>query len=272
MAIDSARKNRGRWGSLSFALAEKRHVMAAVMLRDMRTRFFNHGLGFLMVSLWPFVHVVAIIGIHTAAGRAAPYGDNAIVYYASGLVPTLAFMYVSRFMALSLALNKPMLSFPVVHVMDVILARAALEIIAAFITLALMLAILYFAGMDPFPYDPVQAILAYLTALLLAVGVGCIVSVITLLFQFFLTVYFLTVILIYATSGSVFEISSLPDAIAVPLSYSPVLQCVEWMRLAYYPTYNDRLLDRPYTVACAVTALFIGLLLERLVRGKLRDR
>lgn len=53
------------------ALIEKKHVMTAVILRDMRSRFFNHGLGFLIVSLWPLAHMIILIGLYTAMGRKA---------------------------------------------------------------------------------------------------------------------------------------------------------------------------------------------------------
>ncbi|PZR50261.1 MAG: capsular biosynthesis protein, partial [Stutzerimonas stutzeri] len=76
------------------ALREKRNVMTAVMLRDMRTRFFNHGLGFLVVSLWPLAHMVILLLIYTLMGRTAPFGDSLPVFFATGLIPTLTFMYV----------------------------------------------------------------------------------------------------------------------------------------------------------------------------------
>ncbi len=111
------------------ALAEKKNVMFAVMLRDMRSRFFNHGIGFLMVPLWPLVHILILLTIYTVMGRASPFGDNLLIFFATGLLPTLTFMYVSRGMAMSVISNRNMLSFPVVHIIDVMTARAILELL-----------------------------------------------------------------------------------------------------------------------------------------------
>lgn len=248
------------------ALREKRNVMAAIMLRDMRTRFFNHGLGFLIVSLWPLAHMLILIAIYTLLGRTAPFGDSLPVFFATGLIPTLTFMYVSRFMCLSLILNRPMLAFPVVKVLDIMAARAILEVIAAFLTLFFMFTILLLAGDNPFPRDPFQAFYAYLALLLLSIGVGAVAGVITMFFNFFATLYALFMLLIYILSGTLFVASALPESIAYSLSFNPVLHAVEWTRLAYYEGYSDRLLDKEYLIGFGIASLCLGLLMERLLR------
>ncbi|CAN7646560.1 ABC transporter permease [Ensifer adhaerens] len=240
--------------------------MRAVVLRDMRTRFFDHGLGFLMVALWPLAHMIILLGIYHAAGRQAPFGDSLNVFFATGLVPTLLFMYVSRFMSLSVVLNKPMLAFPVVQVLDILMARAYLEIIAGGLTLCFMFAILFLLGDDPWPANPEQALLAYLSTILLAVGVGLCVGVIAMFFNFAVTLYALLMILAYFSSGTLFVAANLPDILAIPLSWNPITQSVEWMRTAYFETYPDRLLDRSYLVGFGAASLCGGLILERVCR------
>jgi capsular polysaccharide transport system permease protein len=257
--------------SITYALQQKRNVMKAVMLRDMRTRFFNHGLGFLLVALWPLSHMLILITIYTVANRTTPFGDSIRVFFLTGLIPTLAFMYVSRFMSLSVTLNRPMLAFPVVMVTDVLAARALLEIVAAFLTLFFALSILWIMGDDPWPRDVVQAAYAYLATLLLAVGVGVLAGVMVMFFDFFATLYALSMILVYISSGTLFVVTQLPDAISGPLSWNPVVHAVEWMRLAYYDGYSDKLLSRSYLIGFGLTSLFLGLALERGLRRKMLE-
>ncbi|WP_234905976.1 ABC transporter permease [Affinirhizobium pseudoryzae] len=253
------------------ALRSKRNVMTAVILRDMRTRFFNHGLGFLIVSLWPLAHMLILLMIYSLTGRRTPFGDSLYVFFATGLIPTLAFMYISRFMSLSLILNRPMLAFPAVTVVDIMTARAFLEVVAAFITLILVVAIIYAIGDNPFPWDLSEAVEAYFATLLLAVGVGVLAGVIVMFSPFFATIYALMMILVYIGSGTLFVISSLPDVLSTPLSYNPVVHAVEWMRVAYYPTYSTKILDKEYLIGFGMTSLFLGLLLERVLRGKMLE-
>lgn len=253
------------------ALATKKNVMKAVVLRDMRSRFFNHGLGFLLVSLWPLAHMLILLGIYTVAGRKSPYGDSLNVFFATGLIPTLAFTYVSRFMSLSLTLNRSMLGFPVVSVLDIMMARALLEVIAAALTLFFMILILLALGNNPFPADLFEAVYAYLAVMLLAVGVGSLAGVFVMLMPFFATIYALTMIVVYISSGTLFVASALPEKVAYILSWNPVFHAVEWMRLAYFPGYSDKWLDRSYIISFGVLALFLGLLLERTFRMRMLE-
>ncbi|WP_421423119.1 ABC transporter permease [Agrobacterium rosae] len=257
--------------TLRDALSEKRNVMTAVILRDMRSRFFDHGLGFLIVALWPLAHMLILLGIYSAMGRRSPYGDSMNVFFATGLIPTLAFMYISRFMSLSIILNKPMLAFPVVNVLDIMLARSFLEVIAAFVTLVLMFITLISLGDNPFPIDPFVAAEAYGASILLGVGVGSLAGVVAMLFPLFVTVYALLMIIVYLTSGTLFVTLTLPDIVLYVLSWNPVFHLVEWMREAYFLGYNSRILDKQYVVWFGITSLFLGFALERLLRMKMLE-
>ncbi|WP_244910374.1 ABC transporter permease [Agrobacterium rosae] len=258
------KKTRNR--SRRAALKQSLNVMNAVVLRDIRTRFFDHGLGFLIVPLWPLAHLLILLLIYQLAGRQTPYGTSLNVFFATGLIPTLLFMYVSRFMALSVLLNKPMLSFPAVHVFDILAARAFLETIAAALTLFMTILLLWLYGDNPWPFDLEQAVLAYLSTLALAIGVGAFVGVLTMFFPIIATAYALLMICVYISSGTLFVASNLPSSISTPLAWNPIFHCVEWMRTAYFETYSDRLLDRYYPVSFGVFALFIALVLERVFR------
>lgn len=248
------------------------NVIKAVMLRDMRTRFFNHGLGFLLVPLWPLAHLVVLLVIFSAMGRAAPYGDSLNIFFATGLIPTLSFMYISRFMSYSLLFNRPMLSFPVVKPVDLLVGRAILEIIASFLMIVLLVVILIGMGDDPFPYDPVAAVSSLLATYLLAIGVGMVMGIIAMRANFVITVYALSLIAVYLLSGTMFVVSALPAQVAAALSWNPVLHAVEWMRVAFFPGYPDQILDKAYLVGFGVAMLFLGLAMERVDRQGLLQR
>lgn len=252
--------------SIRYALRQKGNVMRAVILRDMRTRFFNHGLGFLVVSLWPLTHIFVLLAIYSVMGRRTPFGESLRLFFATGLLPCLTFMYVSRFMALSVVINRPMLAIPAVKLLDILFGRAFLEIIAACFTVFLTFLILLALGDNPFPFDWTQAAFAYLATILLAVGLGVMAGVITTLFPFFATVYALCMILIYVSSGTLFVASAIPSQISYPLSFNPVMHTVEWMRSAFYQTYNSQVLDKGYLLSFGLGTLCIGLLLERTAR------
>jgi len=254
------------------ALLRKWAVMRAVMLRDMRSRFFDHGLGFLIVVLWPLAHLIILLAIYKAVGRTTPYGDSLDIFFATGLIPTLSFMYVSRFMALSLVLNRAMLAFPVVQPSDILFGRALLEILAICLMTFLTLLLLVAFGENPAPFDLVAATSAFAVVILLAIGTGIWVGVIAAIFPFAATLYALFMIVIYISSGTLFVVSALPVQLSYALSWNPVLQGVEWMRTAYFLGYPDQVLDIPYLLGFALGSIFFGLLIERLLRPWLLEK
>lgn len=247
------------------------NVMRAVVLRDIKTRFFDHAIGFLGVSLWPLAHFAILLAIYHTIGRAAPFGNSLNIFFATGLLPTLLFMYVSRFMSVSLMMNKSMLSFPAVKVMDIMLARAFLEIIAAFITLVLVILIIISLGESAMPSNLGQAVLAYLSSIVLAVGVGALAGVISMFLNFFVVLYGLAAIVIYMLSGTLFVASQLPESVQAMLSWNPVLHCVEWMRTAYFETYSDKVLDKAYPFSFGGICFLIALAAERIFRRQMMD-
>ncbi len=248
------------------ALRERKDVMLAVMLRDMRTRFFNHGLGFLIVPLWPLAHLLALLAIYNFGGRRAPYGTGLRLFFVTGLIPTLSFVYVSRFMAISILANKNMMAFPIVKPIDIMGARAALEMVGSCLMVAMVFIFLLVVGDNPVPYDIPEAVSAFFAVLLLAVGVGSVVSVLVMTNYLLMTAYSLFMILMYILSGTLFVVSSLPAPLIKILSWNPVLHCVEWMRTAYFPSYPTQVLDKGYPIKFALCSLLLGLLLERVLR------
>ena len=256
--------NRSR--GIRAALQRKSNVTKAVMLRDMRSRFFNHGLGFLMVPLWPLAHMGIIMALYTMAGRTTPFGSSLLIYFGTGLLPTLSFMYISRFTALSLLNNKNMTKFPIVRPADILHGRAALEIIGSCMMAAMMFVALLALGDNPYPADPGAAVAALSTAMAIAVGMGMMIGCIAVVAPIMMTVYILFTILIYVLSGTIFVVSVLPAQLVYALSWNPILHCVEWMRIAFIPGYPGQVVDRAYAVGFALGSMFFGLLIERIMR------
>jgi capsular polysaccharide transport system permease protein len=251
------------------AIASSANVMHAVMLRDIRSRYFNHGLGFLIVPLLPAGHVALLLAIYITINKDAAFGDDLVLFFASGLIPVLTANYVSKYMAISILANKNMLSFPVVKLLDIILARSALEFFGIVISILVLVVLLLSLGTDPTPRDLPSAVAALITTAFLGVGVGIVVSVISALFPFFALLYSLSLVVIYLASGGPIYLHGLPDQMVYILSFNPAFQAVDWMRSAYYTGYPTQYLSKLYLVGWALCSVAGGLLMERLLRPKI---
>jgi capsular polysaccharide transport system permease protein len=249
------------------ALEIERRVLVAVMLRNMRTRFFGHGLGHLVSIGWPVSHLIVLVGLWTVAGRAPPFGDSAVLFLATGVLQFMTFSYLSRFMMISLLHTKPLLAFPEVKALDVLFASAVLECLSACAVIVVMLVLGWFLNINIWPHDLVQAFYAVGAAILLGLGLGMFNGVVMLAFPQWLTWYTLTVIASWAFSGVLFVPSLMPEPLRTVISYNPTCQLVEWMRAAFFEGYGEGVLDRTYALSFGAIALALGLALERLIRG-----
>lgn len=250
-------------------LAASCRVIWAVMLRDVRTRFFNHGLGYLVAILWPLVHIFILIAFYVYFGRAVPYGDSAYVFFATGLVPFMTYNYLSRFVMMSLMMNRVLLAFPAVKITDIILGRAALETLCIFCVVILLCLLGVAAGYDVTPHDLGGALAALAASIGFGLGMGIISAVISMLTPGWVTVHMLMIVLFYVLSGVIFLPPEVPRQLLEALAWLPLIHATEWMRSAYFEGYPETILDRGYLLSWAVGTILVGLAMERALRGRI---
>jgi capsular polysaccharide transport system permease protein len=82
----------------------------------------------------------------------------------------------------------------------------------------------------------------------------------------------LSIPVFWLASGILFFPSAIPDPYDRWLALNPLLQCVEWIRYAYYEDYPDKLLNIPYLIAFATACLAVSLIAERLARRVLLSK
>jgi capsular polysaccharide transport system permease protein len=162
-----------------------------------------------------------------------------------------------------------MLVFPRVKITDILFARAIVELLSAGLIIIILALIFSACDIDFMPVNPVQACFAVGASMLLGVGVGVINAIIAAAVPMWVTGYNILNIFMWITSGVLFVPHALPEVLRYPLSFNPIVHGIEWMRSAYYEGYGNAYLDKGYMIGWALSCLCIGLLLERLVRGKM---
>jgi capsular polysaccharide transport system permease protein len=103
------------------------NVLYALMLRDIQTRF-GSAPGFVIAIAWPLSHILILVLIYVLTGRVVPYGDSAVLWFSIGLTPFMIISYTSRFMMFGLVVNRPLLQFPVISILDVLFSRVLIEL------------------------------------------------------------------------------------------------------------------------------------------------
>lgn len=239
-------------------------VLAALMLRDMRSRFGGNYWGYLAQVLWPCAHLGILVGIMAFRGIKAPITDSAMLFIATGALPALAFQYVSREVMKGYLVHKPLTYFPQVKKFDTVIARCIVEIVSSFMGLVLVCVVLLCFGVDPIPLDIFTSATGYLAAIGLGIGVGMINVGVCSVFPAWVLGYMLVTLILYLTSGVYFLACFMPSEIYEYMKWNPVTQLIEWVRLGYDPNLPVQI-DYLYIYGWVFGSLTIGLLMERYV-------
>ncbi len=249
-------------------LATQLRVIHAVALRETRTRFGAHQLGYLWAILEPLFWIGTFWGLFALAGREAPNGMPIVAFLATGVIPYEIAMKTADRCANAISGNKSLLFYPQVKTLDLVIARGTLE---GATYGAIFLIILGGEALvtQHFVIDDV---------LLVCVGLGlgclfgtslglvlCTLSVLSNSVERLRGPLFRPV---FWMSGLFFTAESLPTNVRDFMLWNPVLHCVELVRDGWFASYHARHASIAYVLACIVVLLFAGLTLERVVRAK----
>lgn len=246
-------------------------VLAAVLLREMHTRFGRARLGYLWALSEPLAHVLTLFAIFTLLGRSSPVGDDLLPFFTTGIVPWLVFSHTATRVMKSVDANQALLSYPQVTPLDLMAARGVLETATMAVVFAVLLAALGLFGSAAWPHHFLDMAGGFACTAVFGTGIGMAMGCLLTVLPSADRVYSMVVRPLYFMSGIFFTTETLPQAARDWLLINPVLHMVEWVRSGFFGQYESSHLDRPYALACASGALFLGLAAERVSRARARQ-
>ncbi|RVU19078.1 ABC transporter permease [Methylobacterium oryzihabitans] len=250
------------------ALDVQLHVLSALILRDIRTRFGRTMWGYAIAVGWPSAHVCVLFTLMSIRHVPAPLGDSLILFVATGAVPFVTFTYAARKVMEATPSAKPLMSFPQVKYLDIILARACVEIASSCMSAGVVFLIMAALGIDVVPPDTFRAVLGFLTALMFGISTGVLCANISTFFPPFTMGFALFTILLYGMSGVFFTPDGMPPVIYNAMLYNPMTNIIMGFRSAFYSGYGaDASLF--YSFSFSITFLLLGLALARFVTQRL---
>jgi capsular polysaccharide transport system permease protein len=254
-------------------VSEQWRVIMALLLRETRTRFGRSQFGYAWVIFEPLAHIgimIALISI-VSHSRIPPIGESFALFYFTGIIPYHLFIHTVGHLMHSVPENRPLLQLPRVKVIDVYFARAILELLTEVCVSILLLCGFVFFGLSIIPINPIGVIFALLLIWLTAFGLGLISAVLARYFSGWARVWGAITSILYFTSGTFYIPRMMPEWMRDILVWSPTLQAIEMVRVNYFIEPYPHWLDVGYLAKCALVAMVIGLVLERLYRNKILE-
>jgi capsular polysaccharide transport system permease protein len=245
------------------------HVVHALLLRETKTRFGAHQLGYLWALAEPLTFIGMFALLYQVFGRLAPPGMSVVAFLTTGIVPFSLFRETATRCLSAIDANKGLLFYPHVRPLDLVIARAALEIVTHVAVMALLMGGLAMTEGPP----SVDSWLETIAGLALASGLGVSFGLLCC----GLNVYSPLVDRLFPSVARVFfwisalfhPVEWLPPAARDALLLNPLTHAVEMVRDGWFPGYLARHVDPWYPLAWILVLLFFGLSLERVARRRL---
>lgn len=253
---------------VSSALTVQGRVLYALVMREVHTLYGNTRLGYLWAVIQTGFNIAVFWIFREFLGAHAPHGMSMSIFLLCGFIPWYIFNdTVSRCMK-AVAANQPLLTFPQVTELDLMLARLVVVWGTQLVCASMLLGIAAALGQHIGLRHPASLAATICMAPLLGLGVGLVFASLARLWSTLDRLVPILMRFLFFASGLFFQVSELPARFSSPLMYNPVAQIIEWQRYGFSASCAPPLFSIGYIVVWCLLSLCLGLLLERYVRGR----
>lgn len=249
--------------SLRKSFATQRRVVGALLLREIITRYGRHNIGVLWLIVEPMLFTLGVSGLWYLAKMHTVSNIPIIAFAITGYSSVLLWRNAANRCSKAIEPNLSLMYHRNVKVIDLFVARVALEVLGTTASFTVLTVFFAFIGAMQWPQDIVPVLAGWLLLAWFALALGFIVGAVSERSETFERVWHVVTYLMFPLSGAVFMVHWLPRAAQEAVLWLPMVHGVEMIRHGYFgnivPTYEN-----PAYFAVANLALtLIGLALVR---------
>ena len=247
-------------------------AVCALILREMATTHGRVPGGYIWAVAEPLLGIALLSAIFAISFHTPMLGSSFPLFYATGLLPFLAFSDITGKLAQALTFSRPLFAYPAVGVLDALLARFVLAAGTQMAVASLLLSgILFLSETRATPDIPHLAQAAGLL-LVLSLGIGAFNCLLTGLLPLWQRIWSIGMRPMFLISGVFFTLEAVPLPWRDLLWWNPLVQIVGLVRRGLYPGYDAAYVSPPYVLALGLgAALLAGIGLMRWHRDILSD-
>ncbi|MBN1607771.1 MAG: ABC transporter permease [Polyangiaceae bacterium] len=245
-------------------------VVHALIVRETMTRFGEHRLGYLWAFIEPSLWIGMFAGMYMLVGRNVLPGMGVISFLSTGLVPFLLFRNEASKNQAAVSSNRNLLFYPRIRPLDLVFSRSILEFATSFSVFSVLMA---GAGLleGRLHFDnPLLIMVGLMLAAGLGIGVGMIFCALGIFSSAFDRIMSPLMRPMFWISGLFFSVDSLPPKIRDVILYNPLAHAIALVRGGCVTAYSYPYISVWYPGLWALTLVFIGLTLERVVRRRIQ--
>jgi capsular polysaccharide transport system permease protein len=266
MSLTDTRPTNAGVRGLLRGLDVQRRVVAALILRELHTRYGRENIGYLWVIAEPMTLAVAVAALH--AGSKSHFGLDVrpVPLALCGYGVFILFRSIITRAESTLQANQPLLYHRSVTIFDMLLARAVLEFAATVAMLTILIAGACLLGLADPPARPLAMLGGLVLMLWFAFALSLLICSACHASRLAERLLHPATYLLMPLSGAFFMLKWIPEPYRGWLSWFPMAQIFELIRHGQFESADDRYVNLPYVMGWCLLLTYFGLLAIRITR------
>ena len=241
-------------------------VLKAIILRDMSQKYGQYRIGYLMGLLVPIMGITAMMVMFGFRGKVIPSNMPLGVFVVTGYPLWQAFQNMYAKVTNAAGSKDPLLMFPQVTQLDLIISTIILEFATGTVIFFLMCLGVIIAFNTDGPTDPLGVLFCYWGCMWMGAALGMILCALQRTVP--VALQFINTFLRFGmwVSGVVFAINRLPSFLWPYLQWNPILHLIEGCRSLWTPNFVAPIFSPVYVITIGFVLTTLGFVSERLTR------
>lgn len=238
-----------------------RRTIVALMLREVATTYGRNVGGYLWAFIEPLAGIALLTLIFSLAFRSPPLGTNFGLFYATGILPFIAYTDLSAKVSASIRFSKQLLHYPAVTYLDAIVARSLLNMLTHTIVITSVLGGLILIFQLPVILNLPIITLSLAMTFALGTGIGVLNCYLCGTYPLWERLWAILNRPLFIISAIFFVFEDVPEPYQSWLWWNPIVHIVGAIRAGIYPTYDARYISAIWVFGLSAICLAVGLAL-----------
>ncbi|MCF3595130.1 ABC transporter permease [Rhodobacteraceae bacterium LMO-12] len=238
-------------------------TVIALLLREMSTTYGRSALGYVWAVLEPAGGIAMMTIVFSFAFRSPAIGTNFPLFFASGILPFMAYSTTAQKVSVSLRFSRSLLFYPGVTFVDAILGRFLMNVITEIMIAVVVLSGIIIAFDLQVILDLPALAFAFTMAFALGLGIGTMNCYLLSMYPIWEVTWAILNRPLFIISCIFFLFDTIPLPYRDWLWWNPLVHLVGEARSGVYSTYDASYVSPLYVFSVALVTFAAGLLMLR---------
>lgn len=243
--------------------AKTMRSISALMLREMSSTYGRSPGGYAWALLEP-IGAISMFTLIIAVGlrvRAPSVGVSFELFFASGILPYLLYLGISRKVANAIPFSRALLFYPSVAFSDAIFARLILQVLIHSMVFCIVMTCIFLLFDNHALPQILPILLAWAMAAAIGLGVGLMNAYLFPVYPIWKSIWGIVTTPLFIMSTIIYSYENLPAVGKDILWFNPLVHVVGMMRRGIYGTYDASWVSPLYVLGLGLVLSFLGFVL-----------